>query len=143
MFLVVRFFVQAHEWAYKMPAILIELISNKYQPISQEGSLHGSTHAQKEALSVRFTEVDVQARERCYWKIRKKTQKGTEKLIIHDSRTGVSQGHFKEIWDPVRSLNFHGSARHCNRCGPTAGTHSRRSSDHLHTNFQVSKSCMT
>ena len=131
-----------------MPAILIELISNKYF----------STGASQSVKKARYMDPHTLKKRPCLYgllkwtfkqgnvvtgKSGKQTQKGTEKLIIHDSRTGVSQGHFKEIWDPVRSLNFHGSARHCNRCGPTAGTHSRRSSDHLHTNFQVSKSCMT
>ena len=53
------------------------ILVNRTQPISQEGSLHGSTHAQKEALSVLLTE------ERCYLKIRK-TEKEQKELIIHE-----------------------------------------------------------
>lgn len=105
------------------------ILVNRTQPISQEGSLHGSTHAQKEALSVLLTEETLLLENQ-------KNGKGTERT--DHSRTGVSQAHFKQIWDwRGRYKTLYGSARRCNRCGPTAGTHSRRSSDHLHINFQV------
>lgn len=66
------------------------ILVNRTQPISQEGSLHGSTHAQKEALSVLLTEETLLLENQ-------KNGKGTERT--DHSRTGVSQAHFKQIWD--------------------------------------------